>query len=223
MDRNFILALGLSFLIYTVWSVQFAPKPPLPGSEEIASETADRAARDDFAQQPPTGSQPESRPGSELESVTGLPALQSPRTAAPMMVSDSNLSAASTAADQSEKISFETLNFRAELTTRGAGITLWELKHFDSGPNAGHEPIVLTTGSRSWTAIVEAKIGKARVEETQIRDYLQLAKLNNIDAVLTFSNEFVALPTHHPTGLPKSVTRGIGLFHWSWMHILTQA
>lgn len=147
MDRNFILALGLSFLIYTVWSVQFAPKPPLPGSEEIASETADRAARDDFAQQPPTDSQPESRPGSELESVTGLPALQSPRTAAPMMVSDSNLSAAFTAADQSEKISFETLNFRAELTTRGAGITLWELKHFDSGPNAGHEPIVLTTGS----------------------------------------------------------------------------
>ena len=83
--------------------------------------------------------------------------------------------------------------------------------------------IVLTTGSKSWTAIVEAKIGKARVEETQIRDYLQLAKLNNIDAVLTFSNEFVALPTHHPTGLSKGATRGVSLFHWSWMHVLTQA
>lgn len=83
--------------------------------------------------------------------------------------------------------------------------------------------IVVTSGSRSWTAIVEAKIGKARVEENQIRDYLQLAKLNGIDAVLTFSNEFVALPTHHPTGLAKKATRGIGLFHWSWMHILTEA
>ena len=105
MDRNFVLALGLSFLIYTVWSVQFAPKPLPPGSEEIASETADRAARDDFAQQPPTDSQPESGLESRPESVTGLPALQSPQTAAPMTVSESNLSAATTAADQAEKIS----------------------------------------------------------------------------------------------------------------------
>lgn len=104
--------------------------------------------------------------------------------------------------------------------------TYTEVTFAKSPPEMKRRPdglIVLTTGSRSWTAIVEAKIGKARAEENQIRDYLQLAKLNGIDAVLTFSNEFVALPTHHPTGLPKSVTRGIGLFHWSWMHILTQA
>lgn len=104
--------------------------------------------------------------------------------------------------------------------------TYTEVTFSKSSPEMKRRPdglIVLTTGSRSWTAIIEAKIGKARVEEAQIRDYLQLAKLNGIDAVLTFSNEFVALPTHHPTGLPKSATRGIGLFHWSWMHILTQA
>ena len=141
MDRNFILALGLSFLIYTLWSVQFAPQPlpPESQSQEVPSETADSAAPEEFAQQP--------QADDGLESLTGLPALQSPQTPAAMTIPDSDLLAATTAADRDEKISVETANFRAELTTRGAGITLWELKHFDSGPNAGHEPIVLTTGS----------------------------------------------------------------------------
>ncbi len=147
MDRNFILALGLSFLIYTVWSVQFAPTPRPPESQpdfqpdfqEAASESVDPAAPTGFAQQPQTHD--------PLESVTGLPALQSPQTATPIMIPDSDLATPVTTADQDEKISLETANFRVELTTRGAGITLWELKHFDSGPNAGHEPIILTTGS----------------------------------------------------------------------------
>ena len=147
MDRNFILALGLSFLIYTVWSVQFAPTPRPPESQpdfqpdfqEAASESVDPAAPTGFAQQPQTHD--------PLESVTGLPALQSPQTATPIMIPDSDLATSVTTADQDEKISLETANFRVDLTTRGAGITLWELKHFDSGPNAGHEPIILTTGS----------------------------------------------------------------------------
>lgn len=123
----------------------------------------------------------------------------------------------------------------AALMLRGLGVrvgartsvrTYTEVTFHKSPPEMKRRPdglIVLSTGSKSWSAIVEAKIGKAGVEENQIRDYLQLAKLNGIDAVLTFSNEFVALPTHHPTGLPKSATRGVGLFHWSWMHVLTQA
>ena len=96
MDRNFILALGLSFLIYTLWSVQFAPQPQPPESQsqsqEVPGETADSAAPDEFAQQP--------QADDGLESLTGLPALQSPQTPAAMTIPDSDLLAATTAADR---------------------------------------------------------------------------------------------------------------------------
>jgi len=83
--------------------------------------------------------------------------------------------------------------------------------------------IVVKVGSRSWSALVEAKIGRASLNPDQIEGYLQLARLNRIDAVITVSNQFAALPTHHPVSVPRSVRRGVELYHWSWMHVLTQA
>lgn len=83
--------------------------------------------------------------------------------------------------------------------------------------------IVVMVGKRTWSAVIEAKIGRSILSDDQIKDYLKLAKLNSIDAVITVSNQFAALPTHHPVRLMKSARRGVDLFHWSWMHILTQA
>lgn len=57
----------------------------------------------------------------------------------------------------------------------------------------------------------------------QVGRYLALAKNRKIDAVLTISNQFVALPSHSPASVPKSALRGAELFHWSWMYLLTQA
>lgn len=83
--------------------------------------------------------------------------------------------------------------------------------------------IVVKTGKREWSALVEAKIGRSDVDERQLKDYLHMARLNGIDAVITISNQFAALPDHHPIQLTKSLKRGVDLFHWSWMHVLTQA
>ena len=83
--------------------------------------------------------------------------------------------------------------------------------------------IILTTGKRRWSALVEAKIGNAVLDAGQIERYVKIAKAHNIDAVITVSNQFAALPTHHPVKLPKTVLRGIELFHWSWVFIRTQA
>jgi hypothetical protein len=83
--------------------------------------------------------------------------------------------------------------------------------------------LIVDFGKRSWSALIEAKIGKSRLDSEQIANYCQLAKLNEIDAVITLSNEFAAHPTHHPTKATRRVTRGIALYHWSWMHVLTQA
>lgn len=92
-----------------------------------------------------------------------------------------------------------------------------EIKHRPDGL------IEVVTGSRTWRAVVESKIGRATLTEEQIRDYIQAAKLNGIDAVITLSNQFATLPTHHPVRFSRALLKGIGLFHWSWMHIRTQA
>ena len=81
--------------------------------------------------------------------------------------------------------------------------------------------IVVETGRRSWNALVEAKVRRSKLEADQIETYLKLAKANGIDAVVTISNEFAAVPHHHPVRV--KVPKGVHLFHWSWTSILTHA
>ncbi|WP_420559902.1 hypothetical protein [Tepidicaulis sp.] len=83
--------------------------------------------------------------------------------------------------------------------------------------------IVLKTGKKVWRALIEAKAGTATLDKHQIETYVQLAKQSNIDAIITISNQFAALPTHHPVDIPKRGLSGIELFHWSWTYILTEA
>jgi len=52
--------------------------------------------------------------------------------------------------------------------------------------------------------------------------YVEMAKANGIDAVITISNEFVARADHSPVSVPKVLLRKVGLFHWSWTWIRTQ-
>jgi hypothetical protein len=91
---------------------------------------------------------------------------------------------------------------------------------------AKHRPdglIVVNTGKQTWTALVEAKVGAADLTNDQIEAYLEVAKLNGIDAVVTLSNQFTALPTHHPLPINANLTRRVALFHWSWGYVITQA
>lgn len=83
--------------------------------------------------------------------------------------------------------------------------------------------IVVSSGSKSWKALVEAKIGSAQLDDQQVQRYMTLARDNGIDAVITISNQFVARPTHSPIKAPKTLTRRVDLFHWSWKTILTES
>ena len=83
--------------------------------------------------------------------------------------------------------------------------------------------LILTTGSRQWRALVEAKIGNAELEAAQVEAYLDLARDHEIDALITISNQFAAVPAVHPLQLSSAARRKIELFHWSWMHVLTEA
>ena len=83
--------------------------------------------------------------------------------------------------------------------------------------------IVLDVGSRRWTALVEAKVGRSEITAEQLERYLTLAKQNRIDAVITISNQFSAVPRHHPVRVNMSKFKGVELFHFPWMHVLTEA
>ncbi len=83
--------------------------------------------------------------------------------------------------------------------------------------------IIVNTGKGQWKALVEAKIGNAELSPDQVKDYLALAKKHSIDAVITISNQYSAIPAHHPIPLKRSDLKGVELFHWSWMFIFTEA
>lgn len=83
--------------------------------------------------------------------------------------------------------------------------------------------IELDSGKKTWRALVEAKVGKSGLDASQIEDYVRLARENGIDAVITISNQFVALPTHLPVVLPRKLSKTVDVYHWSWMYVLTKA
>ena len=80
--------------------------------------------------------------------------------------------------------------------------------------------IVVETGRRVWSALIEAKVGGSQLDSDQIEAYLKLAKSNGIDALVTISNDFAAVPDHHPVRVGR-LPKGVGLYHWSWTSILT--
>jgi len=81
--------------------------------------------------------------------------------------------------------------------------------------------ITLKVGSKSWSALVETKVGNNTLEANQLTNYRDLAKKHNIDAVITISNQFTSSPKNHPIQLSGSNRSKVDMFHWSWMHIRT--
>lgn len=53
--------------------------------------------------------------------------------------------------------------------------------------------------------------------------YLDLVRLNGVDALITLSNQFASLPTHHPIVVTGAARKKVPLFHWSWMYVVTQS
>lgn len=80
---------------------------------------------------------------------------------------------------------------------------------------------VESTRGQRWVALLEAKIGKATLNDGQIAAYLAESRAVRANALITISNEFAVLANHHPTYRRKT-PKGITLLHWSWSSILTK-
>ena len=83
--------------------------------------------------------------------------------------------------------------------------------------------IIINSGQNTWSALVECKIGKARIDAEQLENYIRKARENGIDCVITISNELVADPKRPPTTVNGHLTRTVSHFHYSWLAIRSEA
>jgi hypothetical protein len=83
--------------------------------------------------------------------------------------------------------------------------------------------IRISRGQRLWTALVEVKTGSNRLQAEQLENYLDVAREQGFDAVITISNEVPPLAGQHPTAIDKRTLKKVALHHLLWTEILTLA
>lgn len=83
--------------------------------------------------------------------------------------------------------------------------------------------IRVTRGQKSWTALVEVKTGRNDLKADQIANYLDIAREQGFNAVITISHEVATTPGVHPVTVDKRKLKKVDLFHLSWSRIHTEA
>jgi hypothetical protein len=83
--------------------------------------------------------------------------------------------------------------------------------------------IHVVRGKRSWSALVEVKTGNNGLKREQIEAYLDLAKEQGFDCVITISNQVSRIPGEHPVDVDKRKLKKVALHHMSWSRVLTEA
>lgn len=78
-------------------------------------------------------------------------------------------------------------------------------------------------GKTSWTALVEVKTGRNHLQREQLETYLDIARAEGFDALITISNEIPPAPNVHPTPVDRRRLKKLPLHHFSWTRILTEA
>ncbi len=83
--------------------------------------------------------------------------------------------------------------------------------------------IRVSRGAKAWTALVEVKTGQNPLATEQLENYLDIARENGFDAVITISNEIPSVAGQHPTKVDKRKLRKVSLHHISWSQVLAEA
>jgi hypothetical protein len=83
--------------------------------------------------------------------------------------------------------------------------------------------IRVARGQRSWTALVEVKTGRNDLKVDQVASYLDIAREQGFDAVITISHEVATTPGVHPLTVDKRKLKKVDLLHLSWSRIHTEA
>lgn len=127
-------------------------------------------------------------------------------------------------------VMFAVPEFARELTKdlgapKGSVLTFTEiqLRDRDNKRCIPDGAIVIRGRGSTWRCLVEVKTGTASLQSEQVNRYLDWARDNELDAVLTISNEITSSPEISPVAVDKRKLRKVNLFHLSWWRILTDA
>jgi hypothetical protein len=83
--------------------------------------------------------------------------------------------------------------------------------------------VVVERGKARWVCLVEVKTAGAELRVDQVERYLELARVNGFDAVLTISNQITASPTESPIAVDPRRAKKVALRHLSWWQVMTEA
>lgn len=83
--------------------------------------------------------------------------------------------------------------------------------------------VAVTRAGKTWSALIEGKTGPNVLDAAQLEQYVVLARELGMDAVLSISNQFVTSSTTYPVELDRRKVGKLGLHHWSWVDVLTEA
>jgi hypothetical protein len=83
--------------------------------------------------------------------------------------------------------------------------------------------VVVERGKARWICLIEVKTGGAELRSEQVERYLELARVNSFDAVLTISNQITASPSESPIAIDPKKLRKVALRHLSWWRVMTEA
>lgn len=83
--------------------------------------------------------------------------------------------------------------------------------------------IRIARGARMWTALLETKTGSGQLRRDQVESYLDVARQQGYDAVVTLSNEIAPAAGEHPVTVDRRKLAKVALFHLSWAEVLHEA
>ncbi len=83
--------------------------------------------------------------------------------------------------------------------------------------------VVVERGTKRFTLLVEVKTGDAELQPDQVSRYLDIARANGFDGVLTISNVITAQPTDSPVRVDGRKLRTTRLLHLPWWRVITEA
>jgi hypothetical protein len=94
---------------------------------------------------------------------------------------------------------------------------LAEKRHYPDGL------IRVSRGAKSWTCLVEVKTGNNVLDAPQLEAYLDIAREQGFDALLTISNEIPPMQGVHPTKIDRRKLKKVEIHHLSWSQVLAEA
>ena len=114
---------------------------------------------------------------------------------------------------------------------RKTGAPAGQLKSYIETPFASKDggqirpdgALIIRRGANEWKAFVEVKTGTNELGREQVEKYLDLARDEGFDAVLTISNQMNTAWESVPLSVDKRKVKKVSLHHFSWVEVLSEA